>query len=66
MASTARTELATRSDALADAERRAGTTDRVQAAFLASMSRELRDPMTSIIGYADLLSGSDGLQLTAH
>ncbi|HWU25857.1 MAG TPA: HAMP domain-containing sensor histidine kinase, partial [Rhizomicrobium sp.] len=40
---------------LADAERRAGDTGRMQREFLANMSHELRTPLNAIIGFSEMI-----------
>ncbi|WP_223635488.1 sensor histidine kinase [Rhodobacter sp. TJ_12] len=39
------------------------TANRAKSHFLSAMSHELRTPLTAIIGYADLLEGSEGQKL---
>jgi len=48
-------ELQTRTEELAEANRRIQEADRLKSQFLANMSHELRTPMNSIIGFSEIL-----------
>ncbi|MHC5004441.1 MAG: ATP-binding protein, partial [Planctomycetota bacterium] len=55
-------ELETAKTALHEAVDRAESANRVKSEFLARMSHEVRTPMTAILGYADILLRSGGLE----
>ncbi|MFW2830204.1 PAS-domain containing protein [Sphingomonas sp. ID0503] len=50
--------------ALRQANDALGEADRIKSAFMANMSRELRTPLTSIGGFAEMLSGGYAGELT--
>ena len=52
-------ELTSKNEELAEQYRRASEASRLKSEFLANMSHELRTPLTSIIGFTELLLGSE-------
>ncbi|WP_158265173.1 response regulator [Blastopirellula marina] len=58
----AASELKSTNDRLMEASRAAEAANRSKSEFLANMSHEIRTPMTAIIGYAEELRHSDGIE----
>jgi signal transduction histidine kinase len=59
-------EMARKNDALEQANARLIELDRVKVTFLGTMSHELKTPLTSILGYAEMLSENIGGELSAE